>query len=296
MVHVPPPVTPLRAHLHRFYECAELLTGDGKDCPSYSRCSSSCRLEGRQLTPPTGAYVGEEYGRGVRMLFVGINTNQASQSSEKFYQSYNFISAHSTETSQGIDGAVHRIARKLLCKSDATPEETCRFFAFSNLIKCSVNNKSGKPTQVMCDQCGIRLSHLFAEIAILKPHLIIALGVDPFRAVRNHYIQTINEISPFGQWAFSFNLETSRVMVLFAYNPGNGYRGPRGEWKKIQAEEHLRDKWQKFLPEGVSSGDDLKCYLAREYPDSRKLVDIANPFYDLVLDKLIAVTMQTPRQ
>jgi len=281
------PVTTIGKILEEFYQNSGIRRNNGQDCPSYVKCSSSCKLEGREITPPTGLYFGEAYEEK-RILFIGINTNCGSASSKDFYSCYRWISKKGTEESISIDGAIHRIVKKILNNSNMPKEETRRHFAFTNLVKCSVDKSAGSPTKTMWDNCEVKHGYLFEEVNMLKPRMIIALGRPPFYAIKSHYIDTVEHFSPnFKEWMFSFKMGSNLVVVWFAYNPGQGYQTPRNYWKKIK-EKNSVEGWKIFLPPEVTTTKQLEEYLLKTY-NGQTLVDKKNPFYEMLLDRLIAV-------
>ncbi len=45
--------------------------------------------------------------------------------------------------------------------------------------------------------------------------------------------------------------------------------------------------WKPCLPKGVDSFANLEKYIEAKYNDRSKCVDFLNPFYDVIVDKLI---------
>jgi hypothetical protein len=285
--------TPLREELDDFYRRSGLITHDGADCPSYEGCRASCVWDGdRKITPPTGAYVGQDYEPN-RLLFVGINTNRGSASSETFYDSCYWISGAETAESSGIDGVIHRLTCTILGEPRMRPEQTRKCFAFTNLIKCSVKTQAGRPTRVMKDSCQIRHGFLFDEIDILKPRMIVAMGEAPYYAISDHFIQTVREVEGgISGYMFQFRHEARPVVVWFAYNPGA--RAPRTIWKAIRTSNIVPDGYRRFMPKGVSDRD-LRAFLDNKYA-AEQHVDAGNLFYQMMLDRLIEAANRFLRQ
>ena len=277
--------TPLRKELDAFYRRSGLTTRDGADCPSYEGCRASCLWEGedgRKITPPTGAYVGRDY-EAHRLLFVGINTNRGSDSSEAFYDSYHWISPAESDDSR-IAGVIHRLTCMILGKPQLRTEQSREYFAFTNLIKCSVNTQAGRPTRVMKDGCQIRHGFLFDEIDILKPRMIVAMGEAPYYAISDHYIQTVREVEGgINGYMYQFQHEARPVVAWFVYNPGA--RAPRTIWKEVRTSNTVSDGYRRFMPTGMSDRD-LRAFLEKEYA-AEQHVDAGNLFYQMMLHRLI---------
>lgn len=281
----------MRFQLEEYYGKVGLDKNDGKDCPSFKKCQSSCRLAGKNIMPPSSAFIGDNYDK-FRVLFLGINTNRGSANSGEFYSAYDWISGPSTENSVYIDGTIHRIIKKLSGKDSLKPEDSRAIFAFTNVVKCSVDKDAGNPTEVMCVNCVYKHGYTFEEIKLLKPKLIIALGDKPFNAIRNEFIDSVENIDHlFANWIFSFGIDYMSTAVIGLYNPGQGYRTPRSIFKKIREGKHIEEEWKMFISDDFKEEDDLAQALERRYPKENR-IDKANPFYDAIFNKLISIAKE----
>lgn len=278
----------MRTTLNELYDKIKLNRNDGKDCPSYAKCFASCKIEKRNLMPPTGAYAGEDY-QDNSILFIGINTNQGSSDSSQFYSTYNWISKDDSY----IAGTIHRIIKKVIGNPEMDPKETRRYFSFTNAIKCSVDKIAGKPTISMSSNCLYFHKYLFKELQVLKPRVIFTLGSFPFDAIKSEFIDTVEFVDDdFREWLYTIKLENKDILVIGLYNPGQGYRTPRSIFKKIREGKQIKDKWKIFISDDFKKADDLAQALERKYPIENR-IDKANPFYDAIFDKLISVAKES---
>lgn len=278
----------MRFQLEEYYRKVALDKNDGEDCPSFKQCQRSCQLVGKNITPPSSAFIGDNYDK-FRVLFLGINTNQGAKDSGEFYSAYDWISGSSTEESVYIDGAIHRIIKKISGKDNLKPEDSRAILAFTNAVKCSVDKDAGNPTEAMCVNCVYKQGYVFEEIKILEPKLIIALGDMPFNAIRNEFIDSVENIDNlFSKWVFRISINDISTIVIGLYNPGQGYRTPRNVYKKIREGKHIGEEWEIFLSDDLKSKNDLAQILEKRFPEDKR-IDKANPFYDAIFDKLISI-------
>jgi hypothetical protein len=278
------PISKIRNELDAFYGSSLINYNDGRDCSLYSKCSASCIWEDREITAPTGAFIGDEYDK-YRILFVGINTNKGSKDSTDFYSSKNWISGDDNY----IAGTIHRLVKKIVAKPTINPDDTKKYFAFTNAIKCSVNEKAGNPTQTMEINCIYLNKFLFNEIEILKPRLIIALGEIPFKAIRINYMNTIKSIDPlFNTWALTIQGQGNEIAIISLYNPGTGYKSLRGIYNKMKKENRVTGERRIFTDEIFNESCEIGVILESRYPADNR-IDRANPFYDLMIDKLLCL-------
>jgi hypothetical protein len=250
----------------------------------FSKCEASCRWEGREILPPTGAYVGEEYEK-YRILFVGINTNEGSPKGDKFYLCYEWISGDDDY----IAGSIHRIVKKIIGNNNLAPQETKKYFAFTNSIKCSVKKIAGNPTFSMDANCLYCKGYLFDEIRILLPKLIITLGDTPFYAIQSNYIDSVKELKlEFKDRLISISVDEKTIPVCRLYNPGQGYRTPRAFYKNIRENNIIPKDWNRFFNVEPKLEENISLYLEGKYQKSNR-IDKANPLYDEMFSKLHSI-------
>jgi len=285
---IPVPVTHLREALHAIYEKAGLFKLDGKGCEHYEKCAASCNWNhcGRKILPSTGGVVGEKYGQEkIRPLFVGINTNEGSKNLAGFYDSYSW----SSKNDSGIAGCMHRVTKRVLNEPDMDHVQTSEYFAFTNLIKCSVAKRAGSPTGAMIENCIVKKGTVFEEIKLLNPDVIFCLGDHPFCRIQNHFITTVEEIKhEFNQWLYSIKLNDRKIPVIHLKHPPQGYPWLRSAHNKIENGKPLADSLKLFIPDDPKAQHDLNAWLEEKYPENLKQhrIDTANPFYDLIFDTL----------
>lgn len=285
--------TELGMELHRLYDEWSLNRNDGHDCPLFEDCDASCiwDLAEARITAPTGAYVGKKYHQD-RWLFIGINTNRGSEDSTEFYSSYKWISEPKSEGSPHIDGAIHRMVKKLLRSSNLEPNHTKDHFAFTNIVKCSVTKAAGRPTGTMFNNCTYRQQHIFKELDTLKPKWIFALGDLVFDAIRYVYHRNVKTAGHkggnFKGWVYTYDEYGYPTTVIRLYNPGQGYQTPRRFFKNITREDNLK-YWQEFFSEDLVLSDDIHKKLDNLYPDMHR-IDKSNSFYDAIIDRLLTIS------
>jgi hypothetical protein len=241
------------------------------------------------LKGPTGAFVGEHYANGI--LFVGINHYPAEDLFE-FYAPYQ-DKWFSTTNGTGMYRAVYRLTCKILKKQDWEPSESREYIACSNVVKCSVGDDAGNPPPVMSGNCEKEKEFLHKEVEILQPRLIVCLGQAPFSALERYYMHGAphQQDAAFRDWTFQFDLNGQLVSVLRLHNPGRyqSINEQRNTIKAINDNEQLpADGFRRFLPREVETGAQLKVYLARTYDDTKNLVKLDDPYYEMIIDRLLA--------
>ncbi len=277
----------IKEQLEKIYEESNLRK-DG--CPLVQACDNSCNWESRKKTPPMRSYVGEEYEKH-RILFVGINYNGSDVEREKIEQNelFDYVRKYISKDpgsicSQHIDGVIHALTTKIVNGPNLNPSDTGKMFAFTNIVKCSVDKDAGKPTNTMYENCAIRRGYVFKEIEILKPKLIICIGDPPFEGIRSHFADSVLNKDEFGNWLFRFENNGDKTYVLRVYNPPSGYRYIRSEWNKVQ-KGNLSETWRKFFRECNSEKDMVSKVMRRELPLYPNVFQ--NKLYEYVIDFLI---------
>lgn len=296
MTQVSPPITDreLQEQLDELYRSEKLNKEDGKGCEFFKQCEASCLWDDgdRDIMPPVGAYVGEQY-RSHRIMFVGINSNMGARSSEEFYAPYGWISKENSQESVYIDGAIHRLCKKLLSDPSLQPEDTRKVFAFSNLVKCSVDELAGAPTPAMIENCAVRARYLFRELVILSPRIVFCLGEVPFQLMFNYFCADAESIDDhYKDWLFKVSGESQEFTCVRLYNPGQGYRGVRRVWKALIEARGVDEGWHRFLLGQERTPEQLKMEVSRVeslYPEEDR-IDRASPLYDHIVEHLIQLS------
>ena len=286
-------VDEINENLNNLYEKYDLREDK---CVLAGACSNSCKWESpdKRRTPPVGAYVGEEYEKH-RILFVAINYNYDSlaESSEDEDNLFDYVQKYvsrSKETinSRWIDGAIHAVVERILGENNLSPDETKKCFAYTNVVKCSVSKNAGMYTRTMFENCAIRQAYVFKEIDILRPQQIIAFGRDPFEALKSNFASTIQVTGDFQDWLFRFQSNGRQRSVIRLYNPGQGYRYIRKEWKSIKQSGSIGQHWRPFFPDQLSNSEIVSELKAKE--SKVKYQDHFNPLYEVVLEKLVELS------
>ncbi len=258
--------------LKKIYQ--NILNYDGRGCPSYPICCESCKWQNeRKLLPPTGAWVGDNYGES-RILFLGINTNQGSKDSKSFWAPEKWYNSDR----EYLGRATNQIIKKVWDRK-FNHNDSMNYYAFTNVIKCSVSEQSGAPTEVMSIRCPYIEQYLDKELKVLKPKVIFAFGETPFQVVQNLNMETVEEVSDnFKDWLFKYTFKNNEVFVCRLYNPGQGYRTPRNIWKRINGKGKI-DNWMRFISNKDIKRNDIANHLESKYQKENG-IDKANPFYD----------------
>lgn len=243
MAEPPPPFDTEEAkQLHKLYADINLHKNNEMKCDHFVACAKSCEWDNRKLLPPTGGYVGSDYALN-RILFVGINANRGVADGGQFYDCYDWLSRELTPSSRSIDGVIHRFLQ-IYFGTKLEPIEARKRFAFTNLIKCSATIRAAEPTQVMHDNCRIRLGTLFQEIDILQPRYIVCVGEPPFKAILWHYMADVDyDDSELKLLRFTISRLSGTIKVIRLCNPPQGYRTVRIFQKKLNSGEQLAGAW-----------------------------------------------------
>jgi hypothetical protein len=208
----------------------------------------------------------------------------------EFYSCYNWVSSADTAHSPYIDWVMHRVTGKMLGTLIADPSESKRHFAFTNVVKCSVASKGGRPTKTMGDNCSVRHGYLYREIEILSPRIVVAVGEPPYSAIVSHYVDTATSTGgdvPY-EWAVDLLIGGNPVVLVRLANPVQGYQSLRRVWNRLRDSALLEKGREWMLPLGVYDAEGVAKYLDNTYSGS-ECVDRPNPFYELLVDKLVSV-------
>src|ERR1051326_6816173 len=158
-------------------------------CAYRSKCSSKPPRPELVFHTGTWPYVGALYGNArvqgnpVRILFVAMERGgKFTPAEEKTFADTQYDFRYSAEQSQNPHmGGVSQLMKALVDNEDK--KKSSILFALTNAVKCvwGTNSMDSDSTDIMIQNCA---DHLQAEIAVLKPHLIITQGVHPTNTIR----------------------------------------------------------------------------------------------------------------
>ena len=127
---------------------------------------------------------------------------------------------------------------------------------------------------------------------VLQPRIVVTLGVEPFLAIRDYYIDAIQDCDVINRgYAFIICRNSGHILVWRAFNPGRGYMNIRGVWNKL-ASGVVQPDYQEYFPEGITSPDGQMKYLQERYGgrSEAELVNEGNMLYELILDQFTEST------
>jgi len=181
--------TLVRRRIRALYEDRSIVPSrDRLGCSSLPICSQSVR---RGLYTGNWAFVGCDYGKAriaesnVKVLFVAMDRGGHGKAQcEKFEDTQKCFRSSIEVPKNPHMGGVSLILQHLLDEKDVVKiSGQC---AFTNAVKCTQRTHQAKThaTRRMITECA---QHLWAELKVLKPDLIITQGRHPTKTVLSYF-------------------------------------------------------------------------------------------------------------
>jgi len=199
-------VNDLRRELNDYYE------SEIKHCCYHDQCEFGCKKQFsnvEKLGEPVGAFIGENYDKH-RILFVGINTNEA-EGIKSIYKDQDY--------SKGLEWTYHEIDQ-LLKVHFGFEESNIRNVAFTNLIHCSwipakgTKGKRSEPVWIQWVNCIHRQKVVETEIDKIQPQLIFAVGDSVYDELQIKYYETKRDLIPHYLFTVNNNRNTYAIARL----------------------------------------------------------------------------------
>lgn len=195
--------------------------------PGVCLCKKSCSESStphRQFDyAPGKPFIGKNYGKDGhrKVLLIGINTvNREGEyliDLQKFIEKQCFMKEPYWRRIVDYIRLLHRLSDML------TPEEVIDHVAATNSVKCmtkfhAVKNRACLPTKIMWENCR---HHLINELKVLKPNLLITLGIEPWANLDKAELSTfLGKYQEIGYWLCQYpDCKVGPMKALSLYHP-----------------------------------------------------------------------------
>src|SRR5947208_1044164 len=235
------------------------IAPDHFKCPYFEKCNASVNGELRGGEGCCMSYVGHRYGRDFRLAVVGMDHGEFDSSTHRQRQEgiQNVYVRDGNEFNQHYAGVVKTAAVilgksavhcRLNCTASChrTPDARCVInrIAQPNLVRCvphTQDDRMSRASRVMKRNCA---RHLVAELRIIRPNLVVFLGVQSRGWIRRAEL----ELSSFDLMSIKecsdkygpvlYRSAGLAAYFLFLYHPSRGWLDR--QWSQV-------DEWIKYL-------------------------------------------------
>ena len=207
--------------------------GKGKGvCNFKEECRKSASEEKPFCYLPGRPFIGKDYGKRdkKKIVFIGINPVNRDKERDYAIDLQRFVSEPGFEKEGYWRQVVEYVRRINHLKRPVPPREVLNGVAITNGVRCMtkfhpVNNRARLPTDVMWRKCS---HHLIKELEILRPRLIVTLGVGkpgPWWNLDSKEMKVfLNTGQDAGYYLYAYpNSRVGRIKALGLFHPSRPF-------------------------------------------------------------------------
>jgi Uracil DNA glycosylase superfamily len=242
--------------INQLKDWADVHIGNNAEfkCLYYAACNKSINHELGKGEGCCMGYIGRDYGRGFKLVFVGIDHGEFDpfsglQENRQWIEENYIGRPMEFRFNQHYVGVVRHSAMLLghpacqcqreCCSTSHPSVSSCvlKKIAQLNIVKCvpkTQANRTARSNQTMKENCA---NHLVRELRILRPNLIVFHGVGSRRVVIPAFersgidLTAINECSD-RHGAVLYDSNELGAHILFLFHPSHGWL--KRQWPQFE--------------------------------------------------------------